>query len=212
MELVEAAKKSLERPEHFIYYGDLYEEDGWGRAFGHHRDSDPLDESNWQVISEDLKERFPDDIEEESSNHFLVGWVETLRIRVLKNPHRGITEENITDAFKAAIEWKEKLESYPVADEEHYSNLEHEEFTEYISNVTHSTWYEAVEDTIREWDDVPDDFEEYVIRHLYDNSISRVDEVSDNDLNEAADAYLEENPLPWYIRFWRNTKNLLTGS
>ncbi len=128
-----AARESLEHPPDFAYFGDYHEEDGWGRAFGQHRDSDALARSNFTVISEDLLTRFPDDVHVESCNHWAVGWVETLRIRVTTQPS-FITEESITDCFHAVIEWQEALESYPVADESHFSELETEEFWNYLED------------------------------------------------------------------------------
>ncbi len=105
----------LKRPDSFIYYGDL-ENPPWGWTHvSHHRDSDLLDESNWETISKDLLERFPDSFVIERSNHFLVGWCEQLRVN---------TED--LEAIDALLEWQESLDNYPVADDEDYSQHEHE--------------------------------------------------------------------------------------
>jgi hypothetical protein len=48
----------------------------------------------------------------ERMSHFLCGWVDHLLVR----PGSSAEAE--------ALRWREKLESYPVADEEHYSDLE----------------------------------------------------------------------------------------
>lgn len=149
--MLEEAKASLEHPPDFAYYGDLHESEGWGRAFGQHRDSDALQRSNWFIISTDLKNRFPDDIHEESANHWAVGWVETLRVKVLIDPEKEITEDNITDAFKAVLEWKYKLEDYPVADEEHWTELEHEEMVNYLNDEIPYIWNHAHEEDIPEY-------------------------------------------------------------
>jgi hypothetical protein len=140
MDIIEAAKASLRKPEDFAYFGDLHEDDGWGRAFGVHRDSDALERSNWKVITEDMQERFPDDFTTESASHWAVGWVETGRVKVLKDPALGIVEGNFTPAFEAVMEWKDNLDSYPVADEADYSALEWEEFTEYVTDEVGYLW------------------------------------------------------------------------
>ncbi len=111
-DILDAARESLERPADFIYYGSFHEEDGWGRAFAQHRDSDVLDRSNWQVISTDLLTRFPDDVHIESANHWAVGWIETLRIRVTTQPSL-ITVDSITECFHAVLAWQDKLEKLP---------------------------------------------------------------------------------------------------
>ena len=149
--MIEEAKASLERPSDFMYYGGYHEEDGWGRAFGQHRDSDALERSNWFIISTDLKKRFPDDIHEESANHWAVGWCETLRVKVLIDPEKEITEDNITEAFKAVLKWKHALEDYPVADEEHWTELEHEEMVKYLDDEIPYIWRREHDEDIPEY-------------------------------------------------------------
>ena len=175
--MIEEAKQSLEKPEYFAYYGDLYEEDGWGRAFGQHRDSDALERSNWQVISTDLKERFPDDIVEESASHWAVGWVETLRVKVLIDPEKGIEEDNITDAFKAVIEWKDALADYPVADEMHWCELEHDEMVEYLDDEIPLIWSREHDD------DMPEYLAEAVMRKVFEHH-STPDDIPYKELEE----------------------------
>jgi len=196
-DLVDKAKRALERPEYFAYYGDLHEADGWGRTgLGQHRDADELTRSNWEVISKDLLERFPDDFQAESYNHWAVGWTEELRVRVIKEEvaaeldgnFTDLEEEDLTEAFKACIEWAEKLADYPVADEEHFSRLEHEELMEYLHNEVYSEW-----DRQRDDADPPDDLEEKVARKLFDNySVSRVDDIQHKDLIQCINEIAEE--------------------
>lgn len=175
MDILERAKAAMIRPDNFAYFGDL---DGsvWGRAFGQSRDSDALERSNFEVITGDLLKRFPDDYVIERSNHWAVGWVDEGRIRVLKNPRKRLTEKNLTEAFRAVVAWKEKLENYPVADEEHYSALEFGEFSEYVTSE--AKWYFA---KVRTWnssaDDMPDDFPEKLLSALSEE-YSRVDDLS----------------------------------
>ncbi len=127
MNIDEYKQKSLEawqeQPD-FAYFGDL-ESPPWGvvGGIGQHRDSDALERSNFEVISEDLLERFPESVQIERSSHWAVGWVESMRL--------DTSDEKAT---LAAMDWHERLESYPVADEEHWSNLEREEDEEYYQN------------------------------------------------------------------------------
>ncbi len=46
----------------------------------------------------------------------------------------------MTPAFHAVAEWLTALDSYPVADESHYSELEYNEFIEYISAEVPYIW------------------------------------------------------------------------
>lgn len=211
-ELIDKAKKALERPENFAYYGDLNEMDGWGRSgLVQHRDSDELGKSNWQVITKDLLERFPDDFAIESSSHWAVGWIEELRVRVIRQDaikDHGFpiardtvavewSEDIITDAFKAVVEWADKLADYPVADEEHYSRLEHEELMEYLTNEVYREWdhqrnAEAFEDE-PEYQKPPEDLAEKVARKLFDSySVSRVDDIKHADLIQVINEIAEE--------------------
>lgn len=77
------------------------------------RDSDPLEESNWQVVSEDLQERFPESFDVHHFGHWACGWYDRLYVRA-------------DDAFaiRALQEWSDALSDYPIANEEHYSALE----------------------------------------------------------------------------------------
>lgn len=101
----------------FIYYGDR---EGWHIALSVHRDSEAIDRSNWEVITADVL-AVPDDGDPEdglpdaaveSMGHWAVGWVEYLLVRPGSSAERR------------ALEWAEKLDNYPIADEEHCSELE----------------------------------------------------------------------------------------
>lgn len=102
----------------FAYFGDLPLGETWAGCFGVHRDSDVLERSNWRVIKADLEKRFPDDVRDERSSHWLVGWSDSLTVRLLND------DGTPTDAARAVYQWKEKLADYPVADESDYSELE----------------------------------------------------------------------------------------
>lgn len=110
-----------DRPN-FAYYGDNPE---WLVAYAIHRDSDALERSNFRVIRNDLETNWPDDVTVETFSHWLVGHTEELLVRP------G------TEAARAAEEWRAKLDEYPVADEEDWSNEEHDESIESIAEFVY---------------------------------------------------------------------------
>lgn len=99
---------------------DGSDKSNWAMTVSKHRDSGLLDESNYEVISEDMRTRFPDDVEDVRFSHWAVGWVDHLFVRI----HDANGE--FTPAFDAIVDWEQQLSDYPVADEDHYSNLEYE--------------------------------------------------------------------------------------
>jgi hypothetical protein len=132
MDIQDAARKALEKPDSFYTSDDNI---GTTHALtaSVHRDSDVLDQSNWEVIKDDMVERFPNDVYVHGSSHWAVGWTDQLAVRVYVYPHPAVGVI-ISDAFKAIVEWKGKLEDYPVADESHYSEMEYEDAIETLEN------------------------------------------------------------------------------
>lgn len=121
------AGMALQKPDDFGYWGSEDTFVTWGFCgIDQNRASSVLERSNFEVITKDLINRFPDDFRIEGYKHWLVGHVDRLVCRVLKTPNSFI-DENITDAFRAAMFWHEKLMDYPIADEDHYSDMEFEE-------------------------------------------------------------------------------------
>lgn len=104
----------------FAYYGEL-DPEVWGRLpfAAISRDSDTLEKSNHRVILADLENVDPDAVLVERYSHWAVGWVEVIRI--------DTSNEAI---LNRAFEWYQKLQDYPIADEEDYSALELEETEE----------------------------------------------------------------------------------
>lgn len=80
---------------------------------GQHRDSDPLERSNFEVIHRDLAERFGDSVDVASFRHWAVGWIEEITY-----------DAGRPELVAAVDEWRAALADYPCADEEHYSQLE----------------------------------------------------------------------------------------
>ena len=99
------------------YIGPRY--DDYYIISGHSRHSKILEESNYQTIKEYLSKNSINFIEV-SFNHWAVGWIETLMIQ--EDDIKGIEfiNDNILD----------RLEDYPVFDEEDFYQREYEEATE----------------------------------------------------------------------------------
>lgn len=141
MTTAEFADSMLKRPRDFGYFGDL-DLTVWGFSpFGVHRDSDALSRSNWRVISEDLCWRFPESTEVMHTSHWACGWYDHLML---------LTTD--TEALEAALEWVERLESYPVADELDWSDLESADEQEAWEGYARSDFRRALE----EWAGVDD--------------------------------------------------------
>lgn len=99
------------------------------------RDSDCLERSNWTVVTEDFEKTrpcqdtleaqcnpdptdYPQDFETYRFNHWGPGWFEICLVRP------G------TPCAARAQEWANRLESYPIANEDHFSDLEYTEACE----------------------------------------------------------------------------------
>lgn len=81
---------------------------------GVHRDSDPVDRSNWETVIDAYDQADPDGTDHEILHfgHWAVGWVEEVAYR----PGSKCAE--------LADEFRERLEAYPILDERRYSLLE----------------------------------------------------------------------------------------
>ncbi len=122
----EAVKESADIPD-FAYTGEVDLGVTWATTFSQNRDSDLLEQSNYEAVKKDLEKRFPKDVSDERFSHWAVGWVDHLLVRMLDKKGK------VTKAGIAALEWKDQLESYPVADEEDYSRREYEASLENIA-------------------------------------------------------------------------------
>jgi hypothetical protein len=183
MDIDEAAIRALKVPEY--YWGAQTElvREGWGTVFEIHRDSDLLAQSNYETIRQLLNEKYEEyeDWQVEGATHWLVGWMDTLMVRVLKCKcteenedsmpeirrqgnkwwcHTCDTTAQYTDIFKECLELKARLEDYPVLDEEDYSRREWEETIEYLAS------------------EVGEEYAEKLYNYLFDKySVSRSDDI-----------------------------------
>jgi hypothetical protein len=93
-------------------------------AYGQHRDSSCLDQSNFRSYVKALGGE-SDTVVIARANHWAVGWCETLLIH-----------ETDEKALRAAEELTDALKEYPVLDDEDYSRLEYETACEYWESLS----------------------------------------------------------------------------
>lgn len=187
MTLEDAAKEAAgnwRRWTCFVWFRerDLDDADQWAIFYTHHRDSGLLDQSNSQQIAEALEPFTEDDdpdVVMESHNHWAVGHVDGFSIRVFRD---GV----ITDAFKTYHDLMERLDGYPILDEEDYSRRELEATLE---NIADASW------RLKHEYDLPDGWECDVYSWLSDHRQRAVENRDDQggypeeqDLRDAFDA------------------------
>lgn len=148
--LLRCAKDSITKPEDFGYWGsdDMFVT--WGFCgIDKHRDSKILEETNFDLMSKELMQEFPEDFRIETYNHWAVGHVVRLCVRVLKED-KEITEDNITEAFAKAMYCKDGLMDYPVWDDSEYSERLYNAAIDAIEDL-HYPISSMVDTTIESW-------------------------------------------------------------
>lgn len=140
MNLETLRANTLTRPSSFAMFDRResrrwFEPNGWGFSpIGTHRDADTLTRSNWQVITKDLLARFPDAFEVFHTSHWAVGWYDHLAV-----------DTSDDAAMRALAEWLDKLDGYPVANEDHWSELEWIEACEYWERMSVADRVDAIQ-------------------------------------------------------------------
>jgi len=135
-------------------YSDRLNKAGWPNSYygdfptyyvflGRSRDSDLWEESNF-LAALDLLGGESDDIIIERAGHWAVGWVEHIAI----NPCNA-------DKVKIAENIRERLESYPVLDEEDFCEREFEEYSQEFNDYCNRE--------LRAWCDDNEDIPQNVI-------------------------------------------------
>ena len=144
IDYTELAKQAMEMPADFAWFGDdeMFVTHGYS-GISRHRDSGNIDNSNYAAIWKYLEEKYDEELfDDVGSSHWAVGWVDQITVRILKDgtkwekygdtwfvrgdEDREIEEDDITDIFKDIVEIALDLrESYPIFDEELYSEYEY---------------------------------------------------------------------------------------
>ena len=161
--------EALTLPDHFWLRADNkedYQQPGATWSLGPvilTRDSSTIEKSNAAVLEKDL-ERLTEmrvlrdeDWEIVRCNHWAVGWVEHVSFR-------AINDEGLPSlVFRYLEAWFKSLrEEWPIADEEHYCNLQFEEFEETVK------WEYARLTN----DEAPDDWYEQIASELFSDAQS----------------------------------------
>lgn len=138
----------------FGWYGRPENAEIWCIYYTHNRGSDLLEQSNAEVIKEKLQgEEFENDVIFQRHNHWAVGWVEGVVIRVYNEGG------DITEAFKALYDIKTSLEDYPLLDEDDFSKKEYQSA---IDSIGERSKFVS--------DNPPDDWKEQVYSCLWDST------------------------------------------
>lgn len=147
-EYVDYAKQALKHPSDFGWFGFEEMFVTWGFAGINKDATDNLaDISNWHCAIAEMKRLFPDTYDECFSEvglkHWLVGHADQLCVKVLKSeiPHHLITDEDITDEFKAVCDIATYLAyEYPILDDADYSDRQWAVTNADIEDMANHSW------------------------------------------------------------------------
>lgn len=101
----------------------------WCLVYTSNRDSGLLDQSNAAAIEKMMEPHLGENVISQCHNHWAVGHVDGYAIRVFDD------KGDVTDAFKAWQDIVEKLENYPVLDDDDHSSRESEATLENIKEA-----------------------------------------------------------------------------
>lgn len=175
----------------FAWFGkrEIDNPDNWAIVYTSNRDSTLLDQSNEHAINEIMKP-FMEEGEEgqepeaiqERHNHWAVGYVDGYSIKCFDD------DGNPTEAIKTWINVQYALEQYPVLDEDHYSQIEHEATCE---NVQMQTSYICRKHDLDYSDELAGQVHEWLSEHKPGSLESRDDQggyPDDEEIEEALEA------------------------
>ena len=214
LDVFEAVNETMEHPENYFGAITDYQDNGWGCTFGRHRDSDNLDISNFETILKQFDEKYEknEDFRVEGSSHWAVGWTDQLMVRVLQcdcedwenadirihpdSERKGLKLwrchtcgldfgiERVRQIFYDCLEIKNRLDDYPLLDEEDYSRREYEDLMEYLEReVPWHCNHLQNDGRIQDGFDCP---VEDVARYLFDvHSVNNVEDLSGEWIEDA---------------------------
>jgi hypothetical protein len=170
LDIEHAAKKAAgnwQRFESFMWFRDLEDSENWSIVYTSNRDSGLLEQSNAAVIKKTMEpftEGDDPDVVMERHNHWAVGHIDGFSIRVF-DQHGEITE-----AFQAYYELLERMDNYPILDEDDYSNREAEATFE---NIVDAAW------RLKHEYELPEDWVDSVHSWLSDNDSGQIENRDD---------------------------------
>ncbi len=171
MTLEDAAKEAAGNWQRFHCFAwfrrqELSDAENWAIIYTSNRDSGLLDQSNSAVIAEEM-ETFMNgddpDVVPECHSHWVVGHVDGFSIRVFRN-------NQITAAFRKYFKLIEQLDTYPILDEDDYSNREYEATVENLSDAAWRLKNDYV---------LPDSWQEEVYSWFSDNQWNAIENTDD---------------------------------
>ena len=130
----------------YAYFGELDRGVTVGTVMAQHRDSDALDRSNFESFQLQLEVINEEHVYIERDSHWAVGWVERLDVQIFE-------DGRITPTATKAFEILDGLQSHPIVDDDHFSELEYEEFLTY--------WDEEIPWRFRDCEEISEDLEEF---------------------------------------------------
>lgn len=150
------------------YIGERYDE--YYLLYSHHRDSDIINESNYQT----LKKIFIDlpGVIERSANHWAVGWVEYLLIH-----------EKEHDTLVKGEYYLGQLKDYPILDEDDFSNRDYDLVCQYADDVMNEINNAQGFFCFGAW--VDEDIQDYLIKDGFNKNMTReevIDHIYQHDL------------------------------
>jgi len=175
-DIKEAAKLCAGNWREFTDFGwdnsDIDHVDDWMIFHTANRDSGFTDQSNEFVFEKEL-DSFDFDVRRERANHWAVGWVNMLVIRVY-----DACSGDITEAFKVWHRLAMALEEYPLLSEDDHSQREYDAALEAIRNVGPSVYDNGF--------DIG--FEQSVFSWLWDNDQRQLESIDDHGAHPSKEA------------------------
>lgn len=130
--VVDLAKQALTQPEDSWFGNDnLWVTHGMS-GFSVHRDSELVEQANFLTATQLLESKFCEENVDgvwwiNNANHWAVGWVKQIMVRVVIDPDSDLSYENITDIFKFSMDTIAQIQDYGLLDESTYVELKEEE-------------------------------------------------------------------------------------
>jgi hypothetical protein len=147
--------------------------DHWGFTVSTYRDANLLAESNWEVISADMLQRFPKSVVVDHCKHWAYGWMDHLTVRMIDSRNR------LTMAGIAILDWQDKLDNYPIASEDDYSRREFETYSASMrESVRDILWFNRELELIA---DLPDNWQDSIIEHVRESGYQAYDRAWDRE-------------------------------
>jgi hypothetical protein len=151
LELAKQYAGNHKRFESFIWVEEPEDSENYALILLRTRDSNLLEQSNADFIEKTLK---PYGVKIEHFNHWAVGWVDNLVLKVFDN-------NVVTEAFEKFVEIKQQFEDYPALDEDDYiqrvydatiENIQKEGYDEDTAKKVYKWLFDNMQEEITEID------------------------------------------------------------